>query len=123
MRVLTTHVHPSSVTPRPLFPTLSTRSDRHHLQRWALWLLVSATLLWALAVGAVWLWQERLLFKPQPLAQDHRFNLALTQEVHIEVPGAQLHALHLRQPHAKGVVFFLHGNDDNLAVWFTSADF
>ena len=46
-----------------------------------------------------------------------------TREVSIEVNGATLSALHLTLPNPKGVVFFLHGNGDNLAAWFTNPEF
>ena len=41
----------------------------------------------------------------------------------IDVTGARLSALHLRLPDPQGVVFFLHGNNGNLATWFVNADF
>lgn len=72
----------------------------------------------------LWFGQERLLFHPEPLAADHR--LSLDADVHerwIDVPGARLHALHLKRPNARGVVFFLHGNAGNLESWFVSAGF
>jgi uncharacterized protein len=34
-----------------------------------------------------------------------------------------LSALHFRQPNAKGVVFFLHGNGGNLATWVRDTNF
>ena len=44
-------------------------------------------------------------------------------ETWVNVPGARLHALHLRLPKPDGVVFFLHGNAGNLQSWFVNADF
>jgi pimeloyl-ACP methyl ester carboxylesterase len=44
-------------------------------------------------------------------------------EAWVDVPGARLHALHLRLPNPRGVVFFLHGNAGNLDSWFSDADF
>jgi len=85
----------------------------------------AALVLYLLAL--VWLWfrQERLLFYPEPWPSEDPPALA-APEVHsvwVEVPGARLHAVHLQQPQAKGLVFFLHGNGGNLASWFTNADF
>ena len=97
------------------------------LGRWLLNLAVGAALLLALLLGlaaALWWGQERLLFQPTPLPADHRF--ALPADVHetpIDVPGARLHALHLRLPQPDGLVFYLHGNAGNLASWFVNADF
>ena len=90
-------------------------------------LAVGAALLLALLLGlaaALWWGQERLLFHPTPLPADHRFNLpADVHETTIDVPGARLHALHLRLPRPDGLVFYLHGNAGNLASWFVDLDF
>jgi uncharacterized protein len=89
----------------------------------------------ALAIGLgytallalIWLQQERLIFMPSVLPPEHRF--AFGADVHeewIDVPGApraRLHALHLRNPAPRGVVFFLHGNAGNLDGWFSNVDF
>jgi uncharacterized protein len=84
-----------------------------------------------LALGAylallllVWWQQERLIFLPQPLPAAHRFDLGPdVHEAWVDVPGARLHALHLRNAAPRGVVFYLHGNAGNLAGWFVNADF
>jgi pimeloyl-ACP methyl ester carboxylesterase len=86
----------------------------------------AALLVVVLALGAAALWwgQERLLFHPTPLPPDHRFSLpADVHETTIDVPGARLHALHLRLPQPDGLVFYLHGNAGNLASWFVNLDF
>ncbi len=89
----------------------------------AIGLGVAATC-WAVLVGALYLWQERLLFQPLPLPQSYPFAYGSdVREVSVEVPGARLNALHLTLPRPRGVVFFLHGNAGNLASWFTNADF
>ena len=44
-------------------------------------------------------------------------------ETWIEVPGARLHALHLRLPKPDGVVYYLHGNAGHLQSWFVNVDF
>lgn len=81
--------------------------------------------IWCAAVAIIWSQQEKLLFHPEPLAANTKFNLAYTSEVYIDVPGAKLHALYLRQPahKSRGIVLFLHGNAGNLETWFTHADF
>jgi len=87
------------------------------------WLIAIVGLYLAL-LAALWWGQERLLFLPQRLPPDHRFDLgADVLERTIEVPGARLSALHLRLPAPRGVVFFLHGNAGNLQSWFTDGDF
>jgi pimeloyl-ACP methyl ester carboxylesterase len=81
-------------------------------------------LLYAALLALVWWQQERLIFLPSKLAADHRFDFgADVHEAWVEVPGARLHALHLRQAKPRGVIFFLHGNAGNLDSWFVNADF
>jgi pimeloyl-ACP methyl ester carboxylesterase len=85
---------------------------------------------WAAALGALhlslvaalWWGQEGLLFHPEPLPLDHRFDFGPdVHETWVEVPGARINALHLRLPDPEGVVLFLHGNAGNLETWFTAA--
>jgi len=86
-------------------------------------LLALVGLLYGLVLALLWFGQERLLFLPTPLAPEHR--LALERDVHerfVAVPGARLHALHLKLPAPRGVVFFLHGNAGNLESWFVDLD-
>jgi uncharacterized protein len=79
---------------------------------------------WLGIVALLWWQQERLIFLPTALPNDHRF--AFGPDVHeawIDVPGARLNALHLRNPKPRGIVFFLHGNASNLQGWFADVDF
>lgn len=81
-------------------------------------------LLYATLLALVWWQQERLIFLPSRLPAEHRFDFgADVHEAWVEVPGARLHALHLRNAQPRGVVFFLHGNAGNLDSWFINADF
>jgi uncharacterized protein len=80
--------------------------------------------LYAGLLGLLWCGQERLIFLPAKLPVEHRFAFgADVHEVFIDVPGARLHALHLRNPAPRGLVFYLHGNAGNLQGWFAHADF
>jgi uncharacterized protein len=86
-------------------------------------LLTGVALVYGLILALLWWGQERLLFLPTRLAPDH--HLALERDVHerwIDVPGARLHALHLKLPAPRGVVFYLHGNAENLEGWFVDLD-
>ena len=80
-------------------------------------------LLYGVVIGAVYLRQEALLFFPTPLVAEHRFRHDGVVERYVEVDGARLHALHFRQPGAKGVVFFLHGNAGNNDSWLDDTAF
>ncbi len=98
------------------------------LPRWA---RVTATVFAALivigyggALAALYLMQEKIIFPATKLSADYRFQFDQPfSEVWIPVSGATLHALHFRQPHPRGVVFFLHGNVGNLVTWTTGVDF
>lgn len=75
-------------------------------------------------LAALWWGQERLLFEPQKLGADHQFSFGPdVHELAIQRPdGTRLHALHLRLPAPRGIVFYLHGNAGNLQAWFDHAD-
>ncbi|MDP5240354.1 alpha/beta fold hydrolase [Uliginosibacterium sp. 31-16] len=96
---------------------------RHVWLRNALLVLLGLFLLYAAAIAAMLVRQEALLFYPVKLAADFRFNKPDVIERQIEVPGATLSALHFRQPDAKGLIFFLHGNAGNLDIWLPSTEF
>ncbi len=91
------------------------------LRRLVPWVAALAALYLSL-VAALWWGQEGLLFRPEPLPADHRFDFGPdVHETWVEVPGARLNVLHLRLPDPDGVVLFLHGNAGNLETWFTAA--
>ena len=84
--------------------------------------LLATALYPTVLAGAYWQ-QERLIFQPDLLSAAYRLASGDVHEVAVKVDGAELSALHLRRPDPKGVVFFLHGNNGNLATWLTNADF
>jgi alpha-beta hydrolase superfamily lysophospholipase len=73
--------------------------------------------------GFFYLGQERLIFRPTTLPASYQFALPETKEVSVPVEGGTLSALHFKQPDAKGVIFFLHGNGGNLSSWLRTTDF
>ena len=106
-----------------------TSAASSHL-RWRLWLtraaltlVTMAALAYAAAVGYMWVRQEQLLFAPDVLATNQ--GLKLDDDVHevfVDVADAKLHALHLRLPNPRGVVFYLHGNTGSVQRWFVDSD-
>ena len=85
--------------------------------------LLVALALYAAVIALVWWGQERLLFHPDKLPADHKFQQAGdVHETWFNVPGARLNALHLQLPDPDGVVFFLHGNAGSLDSWFVGAE-
>ena len=93
------------------------------LRRAGVALLAGGALGYALLAGAVYFKQESLIFRPAPLAADHRFDIPGVEEVKVPVDGAMLSAIHLRLRDPAGLVFFLHGNAGNLQTWSTNIDF
>lgn len=89
--------------------------------------LITGLLGYGTLLGYFYLAQEDLIFHPQTLPTDYRFEFEpaeqRVEEVRIPVPGGELHALHFRQPAPHGLVFFLHGNSGNLATWTSQVDF
>jgi uncharacterized protein len=86
--------------------------------------LLVATL-YAAVLAALWFGQEKLLFQPTQLDPQQPLPQA-GGDVHesgVEVHGARLSMLELRQPGARGVVFFLHGNAGSLQNWFVNPDY
>ena len=111
----TSSVAPTMVAARARFMTLVNA---------ILTVAVTAGVLYAGAMAWLWLGQEKLLFAPSTLAA--QVPLAMAPDVHelaVDVPGAQLSALHLRLPDPKGVVFFLHGNGGSLQTWFVNPEY
>ena len=90
--------------------------------RMLIWIPLSLLVVYGLVLAAVALLQERLLFFPHALPQTHRFDKPDVVERSVEVPGAKLSALHFRQPDARGLIFFLHGNGGNLDLWLPSTE-
>jgi pimeloyl-ACP methyl ester carboxylesterase len=89
----------------------------------SLGLVAAVGAVYTAAIGWLWFRQERLLFEPTPLPQDHV--LSGDPDVHeltIDVPGARLSVAHLRLAAPRGVVLFLHGNSGNLTDCLVELD-
>lgn len=85
--------------------------------------LLAVGAVYAAAVGWLYVWQEQLLFEPDPLPPDEPIcDAPDTHEFFIDVPGARLSVAHLKLADPRGVFFFLHGNSGNLKKWFVELD-
>jgi uncharacterized protein len=105
-------------------PTRSAASPwRQRLLRMILSLVLIAVGFYGGVLLLLYWKQELLLFAPERLPPGHQFTVPDVVERTVEVDGAALSALHFRQPNAKGVVFFLHGNGGSLQNWLLSTDF
>jgi len=102
-----------------------TRTRGRRMGTLGLVLGLGAVATFAAVLATLYLRQERLIFQGTKLPADHRFAFDghAFDEVTIEVPGAKLNALHIRQPNPRGLVFFLHGNAGDLSTWTTGIDF
>ncbi len=72
---------------------------------------------------AFYLYQEKIIFHPLPLADDYQYDFEEPfEEVWISTPdGEKINALHFKVEKPKGVVLYFHGNAGNLASWGTVA--
>ena len=91
------------------------------------WLMVLGLLGYVAVLGWLYVSQERLLFSPVVIPASQPLAALKTQgegvrEFTVTVPGATLSGLQLKLPSPKGVVFFLHGNSDNLDTWFVNTE-
>ncbi|NSL56608.1 alpha/beta fold hydrolase [Uliginosibacterium sp. IMCC34675] len=108
--------------PFAMSPLSSATNLRPWLRKAAV-LLLAIGLLYVALIAVMLTRQESLLFYPVKLPADFRFDKPDVFERKLEVPGATLSALHLRQANAKGLIFFLHGNAGNLDIWLPSTEF
>ncbi|MFM2399079.1 MAG: hypothetical protein RL341_1236 [Pseudomonadota bacterium] len=86
-------------------------------------LVIGVALAYAALLAFLYFGQEKLIFLPTKLPASHVFKKPDVVEVQVPVPGATLTALHFKQPKARGLVFYLHGNAGNLETWLTSTEF
>lgn len=98
-----------------MFSTITLNLVWHRIWTGSLWIIF----VYSGVLALLWWAQEKLLFLPTVLPQDHRFAVAAdVHETWVEVEGARLNALHLKLPKPDGVVLFLHGNAGSLDNWF-----
>ena len=85
------------------------------------WTIAIVILLFYLAANVgVYLWQERLLFKPEKLPADFEYKYANQQfkEHNIDVgPGVNINGIHFHIEKPKGIVFYLKGNSRSIKGW------
>ncbi len=94
------------------------------------WLVVIAigTVIPILAVGIffahLYVSQESQIFQGSKLPPDYQFKFNVPfEEVTLAVDGAEINALHFRQPNPRGLIFFLHGNAGNLQSWTSDVEY
>jgi len=75
-------------------------------------------LLYVLLVGILFFYQERLIFIPEKLESDFRFDFqAPFEERTIAHDGGDISTLLFRVPQSKGLILYFHGNAGSLRSW------
>ena len=88
------------------------------MRKFARWLLLAAPAVYILLCSGLYFQQNELIFRPEVLAADFRFNFPQSfREVNVPVDGANLNALHFTVAQPRGVVLFFHGNAGSLRRW------
>jgi len=89
------------------------------------WLRVVLVIIgiYALSLTLLYFFQEKLLFHPVVLDQEHQFSFSNEfEEVYIPVgDNVKLHGIIFRAKNSKGLVFYLHGNGGCVEGWGQSA--
>ena len=87
----------------------------------SLFIKVSITLLvlYILLCGLVYFIQEKLIFFPEKLDKDFKFDFGQEyQEINFKTPdNLQLNAVLFPASHSKGLIFYLHGNAGSINSW------
>lgn len=75
--------------------------------------------LYILSTLMLYFFQEKLIFLPSKLPQDHTYSFAAPhEEFNIETSdGAVLNGLHFKNTNSKGVLLYFHGNAGDLSRW------
>ena len=93
-------------------------------KKWFFRLFFLFILVYGFAVLGVYFFQERIIFPGEALPANYSFQFDQPFEEHtVAVNGAELNALHFKQPSSRGLVFFLHGNAGNLNTWTVGVDY
>ena len=82
-------------------------------------ILIAVIALYILICVLLFLFQERLIFFPQKLEKDHKFNFDQKfEELYIPAKDSTLlHGLLFKSDSSKGLIFYLHGNAGSLGSW------
>ncbi|MDX8431708.1 MAG: alpha/beta hydrolase [Candidatus Algichlamydia australiensis] len=86
------------------------------MKRWKLYSISLLALILCTPFSYIYLTQERELFKPVPLSNDHKFSFEFPYEEITLTPeeGVKLHALYTPAKNAKGVLVYYKGRGGNL---------
>lgn len=81
-------------------------------------IILVVTISLALGCGYFYFMQENIIFYPESLPSDFKYNFpARFEELTLNSDGAAINTLHFKTAHPKGVVLYFHGNAGNLSGW------
>lgn len=82
-------------------------------------LFLTVVVLYILLCGLIYFIQEKLIFFPEKLDKDFKFNFGQEyRELNFKTQdNLQLNAVLFPAPHSKGLIFYLHGNAGSINSW------
>lgn len=82
-------------------------------------LLAYVLILYVMLSTSLYLFQDKILFRPSALTQDYEFKFTHKfEEVFIKTDNeAVINAIHFRSENPKGVILYFHGNKGDLQRW------
>jgi len=90
------------------------------MKKWQrkIFILISVSIgVYLFILGNLYFMQEKMLFHPEILAKNYKFNFPGTyEEIYIPVDkGVKLHGVLFKAPNPKALVFYLHGNGGSVS--------
>jgi pimeloyl-ACP methyl ester carboxylesterase len=85
--------------------------------------IIVVSVMYVIACGVLYFWQERLIFRPHKLDPNYTFQFELPfEELNIKTEdGETMNGLLFKSDSAHGLIFYLHGNGGSVASWGTVA--
>jgi alpha-beta hydrolase superfamily lysophospholipase len=91
------------------------------------WTFIILIILFGIVAGillSIYFLQDKLIFNPIRLPMDYHFPFKNAEEYTFKVAdGADLNCLLFKSKESKGLIFYIHGNADNLRYWGDFAEF
>ncbi len=81
--------------------------------KWIKYIGITLVVLYLLLGATLYFVQERVVFNPYKLPNNHNFGVGQEVEIPLE-KGLAMNCLMIKEPNSKGVVLYLHGNRGNI---------
>ena len=81
--------------------------------------IIALLSLYLLIMGILHLFQEKLIFLPEPIASNYVYTFPFNfEEVNLTTSDNEtINALHIKAENPKGIILYFHGNQGNLIRW------